>query len=115
MDAALVALVWQRANATCEYCLLPQAISSIPFEIDHVIAQKHGGPTEPDNLALTCFYCEQLQGPEHRRNRPGVGENRSSRMGVVRSARHSRDRCSTACWLRPPADATGTLIQGTQD
>ncbi|WP_437671996.1 HNH endonuclease [Sorangium sp. So ce131] len=63
MDAALAALVWQRANATCEYCLLPQAISSIPFEIDHVIAQKHGGPTETDNLALTCFYCNSYKGP----------------------------------------------------
>lgn len=63
MDQALVALVRRRAAATCEYCRLPQSLSPIPFEIDHVIAQKHGGPTEAANLALTCFYCNSFKGP----------------------------------------------------
>jgi HNH endonuclease len=49
-------LVWQRANATCEYCRLRQASSSIPFEIDHIIADYHGGKKVPGNLALSCFY-----------------------------------------------------------
>jgi 5-methylcytosine-specific restriction endonuclease McrA len=56
MDEALVQLVWQRANATCEYCQLPQTLSLVSFEIDHVIATKHGGKTTASNLALTCFY-----------------------------------------------------------
>jgi HNH endonuclease len=47
----------QRARSTCEYCQLPQSLSSTPFEIDHIIARKHGGPTESSNLALACFYC----------------------------------------------------------
>ncbi len=63
MDAALVALVWQRAQAICEYCLLPKSASCLPFEIDHVIAQKHGGPTTPGNLSLSCFYCNRYKGP----------------------------------------------------
>jgi hypothetical protein len=37
--------------------------SSIPFEIDHIIARKHGGLTVSDNLALSCFYCNSRKGP----------------------------------------------------
>jgi hypothetical protein len=27
----------------------------MPFEIDHIIAEQHGGPTLSRNLALACF------------------------------------------------------------
>ena len=48
---------WSAAGgAACEYCQLPQASPSIPFEIDHIIARKHGGTTVAENLALSCFY-----------------------------------------------------------
>ncbi|WP_438011552.1 HNH endonuclease signature motif containing protein [Sorangium sp. So ce321] len=63
MDTSLVALVIQRAKAVCEYCQLPQPLSSIPFEIDHIIAQKHGGVTVPENLGFACFYCNSYKGP----------------------------------------------------
>ncbi|HTN83623.1 MAG TPA: HNH endonuclease signature motif containing protein [Sorangium sp.] len=63
MDTSLVALVTQRAKAVCEYCQLPQPLSSIPFEIDHIIAQKHGGVTVPENLGFACFYCNSYKGP----------------------------------------------------
>ncbi len=56
MDDALMRLVWQRANRACEYCQLPQACSTLPFEIDHVIAKKHGGKTVASNLALACYF-----------------------------------------------------------
>lgn len=62
-DQALIALVWARASDACEYCQLPQSLSSIPFEIDHIIAQKHGGTSQADNLALSCFYCNSYKGP----------------------------------------------------
>jgi 5-methylcytosine-specific restriction endonuclease McrA len=57
MDKALSALVWQRASAACEYCPLPQSLSSIPFEIDPIIVRKHGGHTADETLALSCFHC----------------------------------------------------------
>lgn len=63
MDPSLVSLVWQRAKAACEYCQLPQNLSSIPFEIDHILARKHGGLTTEANLALACFYCNSYKGP----------------------------------------------------
>ncbi len=43
--------------------MLPNALSVVPFEIDHVIPQKHGGTTVEENLALACFYCNRYKGP----------------------------------------------------
>ena len=62
-DHGLISFVRERANGACEYCQLPQSLSSISFEVDHVIAQKHGGASEEDNLALSCFYCNSFKGP----------------------------------------------------
>lgn len=42
----------ERAGTRCEYCLLPAEVCFFPHEIDHVIAEKHGGKTESDNLAF---------------------------------------------------------------
>jgi hypothetical protein len=63
MDEALVRQVWERAGRACEYCCLPQEYSHLPFEIDHIIAKKHGGKTRANNLALSCFYCNSYKGP----------------------------------------------------
>jgi 5-methylcytosine-specific restriction endonuclease McrA len=57
MDAALDRRVRQRAGGRCEYCRLPQAGTQVPFEIDHIIARKHRGPTTAGNLAVSCYYC----------------------------------------------------------
>ncbi len=62
MNEALAGIVWQRARDRCEYCLLPCALSLMPFEIDHVIPRKHGGLTVEGNLALACFYCNRYKG-----------------------------------------------------
>jgi hypothetical protein len=63
MEGNLSRLVRERAAGRCEYCHLPQIATSIPFEIDHVIARKHGGPTSAENLALACWYCNSAKGP----------------------------------------------------
>ena len=43
-----------RARDCCEYCLMPESMTLAAHEIDHVIAEKRGGPTDADNLALAC-------------------------------------------------------------
>jgi len=50
-----------RANSRCEYCGKPQ-ISFFPHEVDHVIAQKHGGQSTLENLAFACFECNRYKG-----------------------------------------------------
>lgn len=63
MDAALRKAVWDRARGVCEYCHMSQQLDRVPFEIEHVIPQKHEGPTSIDNLALACFFCNRYKGP----------------------------------------------------
>jgi hypothetical protein len=45
MDEALSQLIWEHAGHWCEYCQLHQDDSRSTFEVDHVIARKHGGKT----------------------------------------------------------------------
>lgn len=33
-------------------------------EVDHVVAQKHGGATNADNLALSCALCNKHKGSD---------------------------------------------------
>lgn len=42
---------------------MPEEFDDLPFEIDHIIARKHGGATSGDNLALACFSCNNHKGP----------------------------------------------------
>ena len=63
MKRELEESVWQRAAHCCEYCRFPHAFAELPFAVDHVIAKKHRGETESENLALACFYCNSYQGP----------------------------------------------------
>ena len=48
IPAALRRLVRERAGHRCEYCLIPESLSLAPHAIDHVIAEKHGGPAVAD-------------------------------------------------------------------
>ena len=63
MDKALSRDVWRRAGAACEYCRLPHGVDPLPFQLDHIIAEQHGGLTVSENLALTCLFCNKHKGP----------------------------------------------------
>jgi hypothetical protein len=63
MDSALQRAVRDRAKHRCEYCQFPEAFSEVPSHVDHVIARQHGGPSELNNLALACCFCNRYKGP----------------------------------------------------
>ena len=63
MKASLKRQVWRRANGCCEYCRMPSEFYLAPYQIDHVIAEQHGGRTTLPNLALACFHCNLKKGP----------------------------------------------------
>lgn len=50
-------LVVSRAENRCEYCRLSQLAQEAAFHVDHIIPQSAGGPTDLDNLALSCVTC----------------------------------------------------------
>lgn len=56
--------VYDRAQGYCEYCLIHETITLIRHQFDHVIAEKHGGLTNPDNLALCCAICNKHKGSD---------------------------------------------------
>ena len=74
IPAAVRQLVVQRARSCCEYCLIPALISLMPYEVDHIVAQKHGGLTQPENLALACTLCNKLKGTDLASIDPVTGE-----------------------------------------
>ena len=64
VPAGLRALIRERAKGKCEYCLLHEDDVLVSHEPDHIVALKHGGPTEEGNLAWTCFYCNCHKGSD---------------------------------------------------
>jgi hypothetical protein len=66
--------VRERAGGRCEYCLMPQFVFPLPFQIDHIVAEKHGGETVPTNLALACPHCNLYKGPNIAGRDPDSGQ-----------------------------------------
>jgi hypothetical protein len=64
ISATLRREVIQRAGGCCEYCLSDTTDRGVDFAIDHVIAEKHGGPTQLDNLCLSCYWCNSFKGSD---------------------------------------------------
>jgi hypothetical protein len=86
ISAALRRLVYDRAQDVCEYCFVPEVAVFGSHEVDHVIAEKHGGKTEGDNLALACTICNKHKGSDLASIDPITGE-------IVRLYQPRRD-----CW-----------------
>ena len=74
ITARLRRLVAERAHGQCEYCLTPEIAAFVAHEVDHIIAQKHGGETEADNLALSCTLCNQHKGTDIASLDPQTGQ-----------------------------------------
>jgi hypothetical protein len=66
--------VTQRAKERCEYCLLPQSTHFTTYQLDHIIAKKHGSSDDESNLALCCPDCNRHKGSniDHHRKLCGV-------------------------------------------
>jgi len=63
LTVALRSEVAIRALQRCEYCQLPEEYSFSSYEVDHIIAEQHGGETELKNLAYACMICNRKKGP----------------------------------------------------
>ncbi len=60
----------------------------MPFQLDHVIAEQHGGPTAASNLALACFACNHHKGP----NLGGIDPQTGRRTWLFHPRRHKWTR-----------------------
>jgi len=64
VGVALRKLVAERAGRRCEYCLLHEDDAYFSHQVDHIVSRKHGGNSEPDNLAYACFRCNAWKGTD---------------------------------------------------
>ena len=64
INVALRQLVITRANGLCEYCLIHEDDTYFGCQVDHIISEKHGGPTEAGNLAYACSFCNRNKGSD---------------------------------------------------
>ena len=64
IPTALRREVIARAGNRCEYCLIRAEVAFFPHEVDHVVAEKHGGATDINNLALACWRCNRHKGSD---------------------------------------------------
>lgn len=64
IPAELCRQIVERAGGCCEYCRMKVADRLLPFEIDHIIAEKHGGTTDADNLCFACYRCNGFKGSD---------------------------------------------------
>jgi len=64
ISAELREFVATRANFVCEYCLIAEEDIYFGCQIEHIISRKHGGTSEPENLAYACTSCNRYKGSD---------------------------------------------------
>ena len=74
MNRELARTVRERAAGRCEYCRISQPDFPLPFQIDHIVAEQHGGETVPSNLALACPHRNRYKDPNIAGRDPGSGQ-----------------------------------------
>lgn len=112
MGAQLKALVRHRARCRCEYCHFPEPFAELRFQLDHIRAEQHGGPTTPANLAWSCLRCNKQKGPNLSGIDPKTG--RTVRLFNPRAdlwERHFRWQGPKLAGLTPVGRATVNLLQ----
>src|SRR4051794_5871058 len=63
-----------RAEGLCEYCLVHEDDTFLGCQIEHVIAEKHGGATSEENLAYSCVFCNRWKGSDIASITPRTGQ-----------------------------------------
>jgi hypothetical protein len=64
ISEALRRIVHTRSQDRCEYCHLQQRNTFFNHQVDHIIAEKHGGKTIEENLCTACAECNRHKGSD---------------------------------------------------
>jgi len=111
VTADLRRLVASRADHRCEYCLIGEEDTYLGCQVDHIIAEKHGGLTEADNLSYACTCCNRAKGTD-------IGSIAASTRQFTRFFNPRTDRWSdhfaligaVIAPLTPIGEATGRIF-----
>lgn len=66
MPHRLYTAVVARAKHYCEYCIAPEHVFNLEFEVDHIVPTALGGLDTLENLALACRSCNVRKGAAQR-------------------------------------------------
>lgn len=101
-----------RAGGRCEYCQYPEEMSFLAFEAEHIIAEKHGGATTANNLAIACPYCSRFKGTDVRSLDPETGQLTAFlNARTQRSDEHFRLDYARIVPLTPEGRVTVAILQ----
>jgi len=67
---------------------MSERFDPLPFQVDHIIAQQHGGPAVLENLAWSCLHCNKHKGP----NIAGVDPVTGQLIALFHPRRHRWQR-----------------------
>ena len=70
---ALRQRLFDEAGHRCGYCLLPQQLSNIPLEVEHVVPRSAGGTDHPTNLWVACSACNAHKAAKTEAKDPKTG------------------------------------------
>jgi predicted HNH restriction endonuclease len=54
--------VIERAGYRCEYCQTNSRLIGMPLVIEHIFPKASGGKDESENLAASCYRCNEFKG-----------------------------------------------------
>lgn len=65
--------VFAQAGHRCEYCRTSRRLIGMPLIIDHILPQIKGGSDGRENLAATCYRCNEFKGAKTEAFDPTTG------------------------------------------
>jgi len=63
-----------RARHRCEFCVAPERVFNLEFEVEHIVPSARSGADDLDNLALACRACNLRKGTAVEARDPLSGE-----------------------------------------
>ncbi len=62
------------ASARCEYCQTSSRITGTPLVMEHILPKSLGGSDDQDNLAASCYRCNEFKGVKTHVRDPESGQ-----------------------------------------
>ena len=62
------------ANYHCEYCQTSSRLIGIPLIMEHILPKSAGGDDRRENLAASCYRCNEFKGAKTHAIDPQTGE-----------------------------------------
>jgi 5-methylcytosine-specific restriction endonuclease McrA len=62
------------ANYCCEYCKTSSRLTGMPLVMEHILPKSQGGTDSRENLAASCYRCNEFKGVRTNAIDPETGQ-----------------------------------------